>query len=379
MPAWIWDNAAVSDFELIDQPEELRTLCATLKDAKFLALDTEFVREKTYHPVPCLMQIAWREHVFCVDLLALHDLGELGRLLFDPSITKVLHSARQDLELIYVMTGQVPSPVYDTQIAAALLGFPEQCGYGALIEALLGVRLDKGHARTDWSRRPLSPEQLRYAADDVRFLIPAYEALLTDLAARDRAEWPQEAFDALAAPSLYAADPSSTWRKIKNWRQLEGPALARLQALAAWRETVALERNRPRRWILADAALLSLAGRPPAATADLETHDSLPAAVIRRHGDSLIRLLKEQADGVPVDVPDEIRLDRRQAQLASRLGKLIDRRAGEEDIAPALLATRAELRRLVAGRRDLQVLRGWRRQLVGDALLELIGDARPGA
>lgn len=369
----------MSELELIDQPSELPALCSALQGAKFLALDTEFVREKTYYPVPCLLQIAWREHVFCVDLLALDDLGDLGPILFDPGVTKVLHSARQDLELIYQMTGQVPAPVYDTQIAAALLGFPEQCGYGALIEALLGVRLDKGHARTDWSRRPLSPAQLRYAADDVVYLIPAYEALLNDLAARDRSDWPQEAFEALTESSLYATDPSSAWRKIRNWRQLEGPALARLQGLAAWRETVALEKNRPRRWILADAALLSLAARPPTAPADLETHDNLPPAVIQRHGETLIRLLGERSRTTPDPAPQQIRLDRRQAALASRLARLIDRRAGEEDVAPALLATRAELKRLVAGERDLPVLQGWRRQLVGDALLEMMGETQPGS
>lgn len=366
----------MSDIQLIDRPAAVRTLCETVRDAKFLALDTEFVREKTYHPVPCLMQIAWRDHVFCVDLLALGGLDDLGRLLFDPAITKVLHSARQDLELIYALTGRVPAPVYDTQIAAALLGFPEQCGYGALIEALLGVQLDKRHARTDWRQRPLTSEQLQYAADDVRYLIPAYEALLTDLAARDRQDWPHESFSALTSPALYAPDPASAWRKVKNWRQLEGPALARLQALAAWRETVALERDRPRRWILADAALLSLAGRPPEVPADLERHNSVPPAVRRRYGADLIRLLNEQSPAAATGVPAEIRLDRRQADLVTRLGKLVDRRAGEEDIAPALLATRAELRRLVSGQRDLPVLQGWRRQLVGEALLAML-DAAP--
>ena len=361
---------------LIDSVADAETLASDLAGVPLVAMDTEFVRERTYYPRPCLLQLAWDDRIACVDLLHLPDTGPLDDLLYGGATLQVFHAARQDLELFSSVSGRVPAPVYDTQVAGGLVGFPDQAGYSRLVEETLGVSLDKQHARTDWSRRPLSPEQIRYAVDDVRYLLPMREAFEALLAESGRESWTGEFFDALVDPGLYAPHPEDSWRRVKNWRQLEGAALARLQAVAAWREEEAVERDRPRRWILADEALIELARRNPV-TADAVASLSLPPAVIRRHAGSIARRLADiPADARPDNVPAEERLDRAGARLVSRLGKLLDARAAAARIAPSMIATRSEIRSLVSGRRDLPLLRGWRRDLVGKEILAMLEGGR---
>jgi ribonuclease D len=359
----------------IDNARDLGVLARALSGSTLIAIDTEFVRERTYYPRPYLLQLAWGDEVACVDLMTLGGVGVLADMLFSERVTKVFHAARQDLELFFAMCGQVPAPIYDTQVAGGVLGFPDQSGYGPLVEAVLGVRLDKGHARTDWTRRPLSNEQLRYAMDDVRYLLPMREDLERRLAALGRQEWAAELCQELADPALYAPDPAGAWRRVKSWRQLEGPALARLQALAAWREEQAVDRDRPRKWILGDESLLELARRNPLDEKAVALA-GVPPAVARRQGRAITeRLAALPGDAEPHDVPADDRLPRSEARFASRLGRLVDETAERASVAPAILATRAELKALVAGRRDLRVLRGWRRELIGDRLLALVEEA----
>jgi len=362
----------MDDIQFIDTRAGAERAAEAVATEPFIAIDTEFVREKTYHPLPCLLQIAGAGQIFCLDLIALEGTAALTDVLMDRSVTKVLHSARQDLELFYALIGAVPGPVYDTQIAAALLGFPDQCGYGNLAKQVLDIDLEKGHARTDWSRRPLSTEQLRYAADDVRYLVPLFETLRQHLENRARSDWPDADFLALEDPRLYTPDPDSAWSKVKGWRQLEGAALARLQRLAAWREEIAVARNRPRRWILADDVIMQLAARAPADEEAIKDLDIVPPAVLRRYARDLIERLSMDGDqSIPAPTPDT-RLSRSETTLLGRLGKYVDRRAKETEIAPSMLATRAELKRMVCGDRDLPVLKGWRREIAGDALLGLL-------
>jgi ribonuclease D len=359
---------------LIDSRAATEALARDLEGATLVAIDTEFVRERTYYPKPCLLQIAWDDRIACVDLMRLPDIDPLGELLFGDQAIKVFHAARQDLELFYSITGKVPAPVYDTQIAGGLLGFPDQAGYSRLVEETLGVRLEKQHARTDWTRRPLSEEQIHYAVDDVRYLLPMREILEDQLAQAGRQGWTSEFFDALVAPDLYAPDPEGSWRRVKNWRQLAGATLARLQALAAWREEQAVRRDRPRRWILADDALVALARHNPGSLKALSALP-LPAAVVRHQGESIVRLLAAIGeDAQPREVPPDERLERPQARLASRLGRVLDERAAAARVAPSMIATRSELRSLVRGRRDLPLLRGWRLEIAGAEILRLLSD-----
>ena len=178
----------MTEARYVDTPQALDELCAQLRGSAWITLDTEFIRERTYYPQLCLIQVANESVIACIDPLALPDLAPLEALLADPQVLKVLHAASQDLEIFYHRMGRVPAPLFDTQVAASVLGLGEQIGYGRLVQELLGVELDKSHSRTDWSRRPLEPEQLRYAADDVRYLLQLYPRMQTELASRRRTE-----------------------------------------------------------------------------------------------------------------------------------------------------------------------------------------------
>lgn len=377
----IGDNAPMTTPEIIQSESELASLASRLRDVELLAVDTEFVRESTYYPRPCLLQLAWHDRLALVDLLKLGTAAPLKEILFQQGTLKIFHAARQDLELFFSMSGHVPAPVYDTQIAGALLGYPDQSGYGSLVQEILGISLQKGHARTDWSRRPLSEDQLRYAAEDVHYLLPMYRKLETRLGELGRQSWCREMSAELTEPSLYRPDPDSAWSRVRNWRQLGGVALARLQALAAWREEQAVARDRPRKWILADAGLIELARENPRSESEL-ARLSIPPAVRRRQGASILRRLEAvPADAEPHGVSPETRLTRNETRLVSSLGQVVDETARRKSIAAPALATRAELRALVAGQRELRILRGWRRELVGARLLAMVetaGDQAPG-
>ena len=276
------------DLYLADQPA-LASFCAGLRGAAWLALDTEFIRERTYYPQLCLIQIVGPDgRIACVDPLALPSLNPLLDLLYDPAITKVLHAAYQDLEIFFHLRGAVPTPIFDTQRAAMTLGQGQQIGYAALVQQVLGVDLAKTHTRADWQRRPLVPEWLVYAADDVRYLPELYrrqQAALAELG------WPvalTEDLAALADPDRYRPQPLETWRRVRNHQRLRGVQLSVLRSLAAWREEQAIAHDRPRRWILGDSALVELARRLPETVAELQRIPGLPPTTRQHHGETLL-------------------------------------------------------------------------------------------
>jgi ribonuclease D len=362
----------MSEYVFVDRLEEARALARDWSGISRLAVDTEFVRESTYHARLCLMQLSDGNRIVCLDMLALEGAGPFGELLTDPGVRKVFHSARQDLEVLNESLGMVPGPVWDTQIAAALLGYPDQVGYAQLSGAELGATLPKDHARTDWSRRPLSDEQLRYAAADVAWLLPLAERLEAGLARLGRHEWVADENAALCDPRLYACDPALAWRRVKGVGQLEGQALARVVALARWREEEARLRNRPRRWILKDEALLALAMQP---AGTLAAPAGVPATVWRRHGEMLQGLLRDAAHAPPPERLCPGRLEPVQDRLARRLMARLRELAEQHRVSSSLLATRREIEALVLGRRDLPILAGWRRELAGAELLQLLETA----
>ncbi len=355
--------------EFIDQPDGAEAFVRDLGRPARLYMDTEFLREDTYRAKLCLMQISDGGDVACLDILALGIPGSLAGLLADRAVDKVLHAARQDLEVLYQATGSVPGPVVDTQLAAGLLGYGEQLGYAALTEAVLGRTVAKGHARTDWSRRPLSDAQLAYAAEDIEHLPDLLRSLETELAARGRTPWLAAECAALENPALYETDPGDAWRRVKGHARLEGPALGRLARLAAWREQLAMARNRPRRWIVKDDVLLALAEGPD----DL---DVLPPAVRRKHGGDLEALLAAPVTAAEVPATSrQERLEPEKERQLKKLAALVRRTAEAESIAAPLIAPRKELERLVRGERELPVLTGWRREIAGDALLKALAAA----
>ena len=362
----------MSDYLYIDSADAAAALAADWAGLERLAVDTEFVRERTYRAQLCLLQISDGERIACVDTLALGGPGPFATLLQDPDILKIFHSARQDLEVLHDNLGTVPGPVWDTQVAAAMLGHPDQVGYAPLVGAELNVTLPKDHARTDWSRRPLSSEQLRYAAADVQWLLPLADRLAESLRQLGREDWAAEESAVLCDPALYVFDDERAWRRVKGATRLEPPALARLAALAAWREHEARDRDRPRRWILKDEDLVALAAANPASRAALASDTQLPPAALRRVGDVLLEVLRQAGDAEAPALKIQPRLEPDQERLVKRLlGRLREISAAEKISAP-LVATRRDIEALVRGRRDLALLRGWRAALAGKELLGLL-------
>ncbi|HET9863313.1 MAG TPA: ribonuclease D [Steroidobacteraceae bacterium] len=357
---------------MIDTADALTVFAEALTHRPEIALDTEFMREKTYRAELCLLQIAAGGDAACIDPLALPDLAALVPVLTGAGVVKVMHAARQDLEVLLPAVGLV-QPVFDTQIAAALAGFPAQIGYAELARRLLGVELAKAHTRTDWARRPLSAEQQEYALDDVRHLGPLRAKLLEMLGEKHRLGWLDEELAALANPDALRVAPEDAWRKVKGLPPLDESRQRLVQALAAWRERRAVDRNRPRGWILDDLALREIVLRLP------RTHDALGSlagmqeSVVRKCGEELLALVREA--GIPDPPPSLPRRERPDpAQLATvkRLADIAAGVAAELAIGTEVLATRRELERLAAGRRDVSLLRGWRAQVLGEKLLSAL-------
>lgn len=362
-------------FEYIDDQGELPRVCAALNDAPYLCVDTEFMREKTYYPRLCLLQLASPDGVFCIDPLRIDDLSPVLDLLYRTDILKVLHAAKQDLEIFYHLRTQVPAPVYDTQVAAALLGHNDQVGYGTLVQQELGVTLDKAHTRTDWSQRPLEAGQLRYAADDVIYLRQIYVRQREALEKLGRSRWLQEDFQALVDPDQYAAHPEQAWQRVKEARRLKPAQLGILQRLAAWRERRAMDLNRPRRWVMRDEILVELARRAPTGLAALERVRGLEKGQVDRLGAELLREIEAgralPAHELPTAEP-RLTLSPEQEALVDAMMAVLRLRAASESLSPAMLANRSTLAQLVQGDDDVAVLHGWRGALVGEQLRALL-------
>ncbi len=365
---------------LIDDAQALRERLAPLADAAWFALDTEFIREDTYWPRLCLIQVATRDDLFCIDPLAVDDIDPLEALLYDPGITKVLHAAGQDLEIFHHRRGRVPAPVFDTQVAAPLLGHPEQAGFARLVSAILGVELAKGHARTDWTRRPLPGNALAYAADDVRYLVPLYEHMHDELAARGRLDWLAPEFERLTDPARYDPPVDEAWRRIKGAERLPERGRAALQGLAAWREAVARERDVPRGRVARDDVLVDIARQQPKTRNQLGHLRSVRGPLAERHGDELLAVVAEAATSeapAPSRQRRPVELDANGEAIADVLSAVVRQRAAAADLNPATLASRKELARIVSGEPAAAVLGGWRAGLVAP-LLERVTTGRAG-
>lgn len=366
----------------VETAEQLQQLCVLLRPSRWLALDTEFMREKTYYPQFCLLQLCNGEVAACVDPLLIDTLDPLLQLLYDPDITKVFHAGRQDLEIFHHLWQKLPQPLFDTQLAATILGLGDQLGYAGLVQALLGRELDKGHTRTDWARRPLDQAQLRYALDDVIYLGEIYRQLRDRLRQQGRESWLREDFQLLADPATYTPPDGQSWQRVKGRQRLRGVELAVLQALAEWRESQARRADRPKRWILKDEVLLELARRRPTSAQQLERIRGLEAATVKRHGAHLLELTAKAArlpkQKWPAEGARPPRLTAAQEAMADLLMCCLRLVAEENHIAPAALANRRDLERLAVGERDLEMLHGWRGALAGRTLLRVLaGECAP--
>ena len=364
---------------LITDSASLAALIERLSAHDFVAVDTEFMRENTYWPELCLLQIASPDEAAAIDPMAEGlDLKPLWTLLVDNhDVLKVFHAGGQDLEIVHNMTGKVPYPLFDTQIAAMALGFGEQVGYSNLIESMLGHALDKGARFTDWSRRPLDKRQIDYAIGDVTHLATIFPRMVTKLKKTNRGLWLDEEMERLADPSSFAFDPEDAWKRLKL--PSRNPlVLGRLKALAAWREKEARGKNLPRGRIVKDDTLGDIAGHPPKTQDDLAKVRGLSAGWRNNDiGARMMAALENCAPLGPDDIPDrEPRrpgLTKDGVLVADLLKLLLKIKAKDSGVAPKLIARSDELEALAAGvRSDLAILSGWRFEEFGRDALDLV-------
>ena len=281
-------------FDFIDDEESLSQLCEQLKSSTWLAVDTEFERVSTYYPELCLVQVSNGDTTAVIDPIAIQDIRPLLDLLYQSSITKVLHSAHQDLEIFFNIKESVPTPLFDTQLAAPLLGYAQGIGYGNLVNEALSIELEKGHARADWKRRPLTEDMLRYAADDVIYLGQIYEVFVEVLKTIEDQSSLNQKLDNLIKAETYKPDPDLMWKKMFAAKRMKGKQLDVVKRLAAWRELTARERNRPRKWILADHALIEMAKQLPESKSELLKIDKVGEKTVNRHRDDLLKIISDK-------------------------------------------------------------------------------------
>lgn len=364
--------------DLITTTGALADLCERLAKSEFVAVDTEFMRENTYWPELCLVQIANTEEAAAIDPLADGiDLTPLLNLLTDnDEVLKVFHAGGQDVEIIVNMSSKTPQPVFDTQIAMMAISQSEQIGYANLVDHWLGIQIDKGARFTDWSRRPLTDRQIEYAIGDVTHLSKIFPKILKKLIKTGRGNWLDAEMEKLANASNYITDPSQSWKKIRQPGR-NPQVLGRLKELAAWREGEAQHKDIPRGRIMRDETLADIASHPPKKQQDLAKVRGLSGAW--RDNDIGKRLMKVIAEAEPLpqsEMPEKMKrgapLGKEGALVADLLKLLLKIRAREIDVAARLLTKADEMEALAAGVRDLKVLQGWRYDVFGKDALELV-------
>ena len=355
----------------IDRGEQLEALARALASQESIGVDTEFLRERTFFPKLCLLQLSAAGQVWLVDTLRVGSLEPLMPALTAAHSRKLIHAARQDLEALYLTSKHVVSPVFDTQIAAACIGLKPQVGYAELVKTLLDVTIPKGQTRTDWSMRPLTRAQLEYAADDVLHLQAIAIELTKRLRACGREHWVREDCSGLEDRRLYEPDTAFAWARLRGMGQLAPAPRARARIIAVWREKAARERDLPRAWILSDAAIFSIAEANPSSVAELDAVQPLNEKL----SGTLLNALNSSSSAELTDLEPskDSRPTLQQKALLDRLIQTVDARAADLKVSPEILAPRGELKALAMGKRDSHALAGWRRQEIGARLLDLIG------
>ena len=372
-------RAAPADTEqstdVITTTADLDALVAQLTGAEFLAVDTEFMREQTYYSQLCLVQISDGTHHAAIDPLAPDiDLDGLWRLLADPGTVKVLHAAHQDLEIFMKEMGTLPLPLFDSQVAAMVLGHGDQVGYDRLVRAVLKHDIDKSSRFTDWSRRPLSARQVSYALDDVIYLAEMYPKLCAELEAKNRAHWLDDENAKLVDPATYHTAPEDAWKRIKV-RNLKAPALRRMMHLADWREREAQNRNLPRNRILRDETILDLSGSNPLNTGDFGKIRNFPGGANGKLVTPVLALLRK-VEAMPDSTLPEAKMEGRApkppAAVMELLRVLLKHITDKEGIAPRLVASADELEALALDDdAPIRAQTGWRHEIFGAAALRL--------
>jgi ribonuclease D len=363
--------------DIITATSDLAALCHELSSDTFVAVDTEFMRESTFWPELCLIQIAGTQREAIIDPLAPGlDLKPFFELMANKKVVKVFHAARQDVEIIWILGKVIPTPMFDTQVAAMVCGFGDQIGYENLVRRLAKAEIDKSSRFTDWSRRPLSAKQLAYAMSDVTHLRVIYEKLKKELDESGREPWLEEEMAILTAPETYTARPEDAWKRIK-FRARNKKQVAVLMSVSAWREREAQERNVPRSRVLKDDALTEVASQIPVTTETLRELRALPKGYAgSRIGDAIMAAVKAglalDPAGVPAPADDRTQLTDAASAAAEVLRLVLKIVCETEGIAGKLIAGTSDLEAIAMDdKADVAAMRGWRRQVFGDAALKV--------
>ena len=364
--------------KIIITTDSLHKFCNEAKGAPFIALDTEFMRERTFYSQLCLIQMATPADEVILDPMADGiDLAPLLEILMDKAITKVLHAARQDMEIFYALCGAVPTPLFDTQLAGMALGFGESVGYMALVKGRLGLNLDKGARFTDWARRPLSPKQLSYALGDVTHLRDLYPDMVSELKAKGRLGWVEEEIAGMMNEDLYSFKSENAWRRLKP-RKLKHEYLAVMKAAAAWRESEAKSKDIPRNRILKDDGIYDIAMRQPQTAKELGELRGVPGGFEKRKNvDGLIRAIisaKKNAASYAPKIPAPKHMPANIGPTVDMLKTLLRLRTEYAGVAPRLIANVADLQAIAAfgDKAGVKALHGWRRELFGADALQML-------
>ncbi|NEU11313.1 ribonuclease D [Methylobacterium sp. BTF04] len=362
--------------DLIDTTAALADACTRFAAQSFVTVDTEFMRETTYYPKLCLIQMAAPDGSgVLVDPLAPElDLAPFFALMADEGVVKVFHSARQDLEIIWLLGGLLPQPFFDTQVAAMVCGYGDSVSYEQLVNDVAKAKIDKSSRFTDWSRRPLSDAQLSYALSDVTHLVKVYEVLAGQLLSTDRGEWLDEEMSVLTSPETYKADPGQAWRRLGG-RMRKPREIAVLMEIAAWREREAQSRNVPRGRILKDEAVIDVASSAPRSVEALGRLRSIPAGFERsRTGTDILAAVERgfARDLSDIALPERSRSRGGNGALVELLKVLLKAVCETEGVAPKIIATVDDLEAIAEDdHADVPVLHGWRRALFGEKALAL--------
>ncbi|MGN0072625.1 MAG: ribonuclease D [Coriobacteriales bacterium] len=360
------------DSRYIETQAGLVELAAELEGSELLAVDTEFLREKTYYPKLCLIQLNNEKVQAIIDPLAVRSLEPLASIMADPGCVKIFHSGSQDIDILFHELGVMPTPLFDTQMAAALMGFPLQVGYGPLVQALCDVRLAKADSYTDWSRRPLTTNQLKYALDDVVYLPQMYRHMVQALEKQGRSHWLDADFAKLADPVRYNSEPMEMWRKVKRVASLSRGQLAVAQELAAWREREAMQRNIPRKWVIPDEAVVEIARKSPKSIDRLMEVRGLNTKLTTKTARQVLEAVKKGRERDPKDYPSLPKRPNGTPEIEGAvdlLASVVEVRSKENGVAVPVLASRDDLARLVHGHKEeCEVLHGWRYEMVGREL-----------
>ena len=355
------------EYSFVDHPDNIQQ---DITGHAQLGVDTEFMREKTYFAQLCLVQISTRDAIYCVDPLVEESQEKFWKQLL--ACSWVVHSARQDIEVVYQTAGAMPREIFDTQIAAGLLGMPAQVGYAGLVHELFGVEMAKSHTRADWTRRPLAEAVLDYAAEDVEYLLPAADILSEGLDKKDRLGWARQDSALLLDKKLYDVSGEQAVDRLKGARNFRGAKRAAAVRLAAWREEEAIRRNRPRQWIIRDSVLLDIAYKLPSTENQLAAIAGMSPKLVGRAGKHLIATvdasMRDENGYQPPTPPDEA-----QKKLLKEMQALVAECAKDLNLAAETVASKRELSAVISsGSRETRVFTGWRRDLIGEQILQLL-------